>query len=337
MPSNIYTEIEKEYEKKRQIAIDNANYKKKKIYESNPKLQELEFEKNMLALKITKTILLSDSLTKQIEEENMNSKIQEIEKKITKQLEKLGHSKSDFEPIYECNICKDTGKISEDGTVKYCSCFIQKIINEMYKQYNMSSLNEENFYTFDYSFYSDVPNKEKYGIDRSPLDNIKWVRKMSEDFVKNINNSSQKNLLFVGNTGLGKTFLANCIANELIKKGKTVIYQTAPLLMDKVMDYKFNFEKKNSENNMYNRLFDVDLLIIDDLGTETMSNTKFTELFNIINTRLLENKKMIISTNLNLKELYNFYDERVVSRILGNFIACKFIGEDIRIKKRRLG
>ena len=87
---------------------------------------------------------------------------------------------------------------------------------------------------------------------------------------------------------------------------------------------------------MYNKIFEVDLLIIDDLGTETMTNNKYTELFNIINTRLLSNKKIIISTNLKLNELFSRYDERIISRLIGEFKICKFVGEDIRLKKKRI-
>ena len=156
------------------------------------------------------------------------------------------------------------------------------------------------------------------------------------NFVNNIDLPEQKNLLFVGNTGLGKTFLANCIAKKVLEMGKTVVYQTAPVLMDKVIEYKFSYDKDIYEKEQYNKIFYVDLLIIDDLGTETMSNNKFTELFNIINTRLLNNKKILISTNLTLNELYQQYDERVMSRLIGNFTICKFVGDDIRLKKKKI-
>ncbi len=336
MSNYIYNQLEREYEIKRKQAESIVTFRKKKIYEENSDLQKLEEEKNIIALKITRNILLSDTITRQVEEENMNKKLSEIEKKIENILNKLGISKDFFEPQYECKICKDTGKIIENGMEKYCNCFTQRVINESYKQYNMLRLKEENFGTFDTCYYSSKTDKEKYGMTKSPLQNIENIKKISEIFIEKIDDNEQKNLLFVGNTGLGKTFIANCIANELIKAGKTVIYQTAPLLMDSIMEYKFNFDKKSSNKDNYQRLFDVDLLIIDDLGTETMSNNKFTELFNIINTRLLENRKIIISTNLNLQELYSVYDERVVSRILGGFIACKFIGDDIRIKRKRI-
>ena len=158
------------------------------------------------------------------------------------------------------------------------------------------------------------------------------------DLITDINNFddlNEKNLLFTGNTGLGKTFLSSCIANEILKKQKTVLYQTAPIMLDSIIDYRFG---KNS-TNIYNNILDVDLLIIDDLGTECINNMKFTELFNIINTRLLNqnNKatKTIISTNLSIQNLFNSYDERIVSRLIGNYNICRFYGEDLRFKLRK--
>ena len=134
----------------------------------------------------------------------------------------------------------------------------------------------------------------------------------------------------------GKSFLSSCIANELLKKGKTVLYQTAPIMLDTIIDYRF--DKNTSSKDIYDNLLNVDLLIIDDLGTESMNSLKFAELFNVINSRLLNSNnkktKTIISTNLSLQNLFSTYDERIVSRIVGNYNICYFFGDDIRFKKR---
>ena len=129
--------------------------------------------------------------------------------------------------------------------------------------------------------------------------------------------------------------MTNCIAAEILKKGKTVLYQTAPVLLENVINYKMS---KNKDNliNYYNSVLDSDLLIIDDLGTESQNSMKLSELFTIINTRLLNqnNKitKTIISTNLGIKEIFNFYEERIGSRIAGYYDIYYFFGDDIRFK-----
>ena len=134
----------------------------------------------------------------------------------------------------------------------------------------------------------------------------------------------------------GKTFMSNCIAQELLKKGKTVLYQTAPVLLESVIDYKMS-KQKNLNDNIYQAVLNVDLLIIDDLGTESLNSMKLSELFTILNTRILNlnNRitKTIISTNLNIKDIFNSYEERIGSRIAGYYNIYYFFGDDLRFKK----
>lgn len=134
----------------------------------------------------------------------------------------------------------------------------------------------------------------------------------------------------------GKTFMSNCIAQELLKSGKTVLYQTAPVLLESVIDYKMS-KQKNPKDNIYQSVLDVDLLIIDDLGTESLNSMKLSELFTILNTRILnlnhKTTKTIISTNLNIKDIFNSYEERIGSRIAGYYDIYYFFGDDLRFKK----
>lgn len=132
--------------------------------------------------------------------------------------------------------------------------------------------------------------------------------------------------------------MSNCIANSLLKKGKTVLYQTAPVLLESVIDYKIN-KQKNYDSNFYNSILESDLLIIDDLGTESLNSMKLSELFIILNTRLLNSNnkitKTIISTNLNINDIFKFYEERIGSRIVGYYDIYYFFGDDLRFKKTR--
>ena len=132
--------------------------------------------------------------------------------------------------------------------------------------------------------------------------------------------------------------MSNCIAKELLKKGKTVLYQTAPVLLESVIDYKMS-KSKNYLNNINKSVLETDLLIIDDLGTENLNSMKLSELFTIINTRILNlnNKitKTIISTNLNINEIFNNYEERIGSRIAGYYDIYYFFGDDLRFKKNQ--
>lgn len=130
--------------------------------------------------------------------------------------------------------------------------------------------------------------------------------------------------------------MSNCIAESLLKKGKNVLYQTAPVLLENVIDYKMN-KQKNLDSNFYNSILETDLLIIDDLGTENLNSMKLSELFIILNTRLLNSNnkvtKTIISTNLSINDIFKFYEERIGSRIVGNYDIYYFFGDDLRFKK----
>ena len=130
--------------------------------------------------------------------------------------------------------------------------------------------------------------------------------------------------------------MSNCIAKELLKKGKTVLYQTAPVLLESVIDYKMSKQKNYSEN-ILKSVLESDLLIIDDLGTESLNSMKLSELFNIINTRILNlNQKVtktIISTNLNIQDIFRNYEERIGSRIAGYYDIYCFFGDDLRFRR----
>lgn len=321
-----------EYERKRIQEENDLQYRKNKLYNSYPRLQEIDNELSSLAISTAKELIKKNN--KEILN-NLNTSIENLKNEKKDLLFSIGKDYSYLTPNYECPLCKDTGYITNNYETKMCNCLKQKLFNIEYNKSNFSNLENQNFSTFDSTVYSSIVDKVKFGSDKSPRENIEIIKQISLNFINNFDDLNEKNLLFTGNTGLGKTFLSSCIANEILKKQKTVLYQTAPIMLDSIIDYRFG---KNS-TNIYNNILDVDLLIIDDLGTECINNMKFTELFNIINTRLLNqnNKatKTIISTNLSIQNLFNSYDERIVSRLIGNYNICRFYGEDLRFKLRK--
>ena len=330
--SNIYLKtILREYEQKRLLAEQDLAVRKAELYSKQPRLKEIDEELGKYAISAAKLILSAD---KNSLSEFMNKKDSLNKEKILI-LKSLGKSYEYLQPVFECDICKDTGYIPSTFNNELCNCLKQEIFNLEFNKYNMGNLEQDTFENFNPNFYSDVADSEKYNSDISPKENILNIKKTAESFIANFNNPDEKNLLFRGPSGLGKTFLSNCIANELIKQKKTVMYQTAPVLLDEVIACRMN--RQDSNPNILKNILTADLLIIDDLGTESINSMKFTELFNIINTRLLNQNmkitKTIISTNFTLQEMYSVYDERIVSRIVGHYQVCKFFGDDIRFKK----
>lgn len=317
------------YEQKRLLAEKECEEKIENLYKNNTELSKIIDKINKTSINLSKSILFGETTKTDSLQKNLN-KLKEEKNTI---LNNLKIDYSFFEPNYECKKCNDTGYLVTDNNIM-CSCLRQKLIDLQYNKSNISNLERENFDVFNDTILSCTVDEKKYNSKISPRENINNIKKIALNFIQNFDNPEEKNLLFTGNTGLGKTFISNCIANEILKSGKTVLYQTAPIMLDAIIDYRFG----KTDNFIYNNILSADLLIIDDLGTENLNNLKFTELFNVINTRILNQNnhitKTIISTNLSLNNLYNTYDERIFSRLAGYYNICRFFGEDIRLLNR---
>ena len=320
-----------EYDKKRISAENLAQKNKEILYKKFPELSDIDKKLSSLAFSTIKEMTQNND--KELIEK-LNSDITILKNQKEKILKSIGKEAESIIPNYECKICNDTGYVFDGKSSKMCNCLKQKIYNIEYNKSNISNLEKQNFNNFNLNLYSNEISKDKYGSDISPRENIKLILDICKKFIANFDNPEEKNLLFRGRTGLGKTFLSSCIANELLSKGKTVLYQTSSVMLDTIINYHLG--KSNISSDIYDHLLDVDLLIIDDLGTEGINNMKLVELFNLLNTRLLNSKKVtktIISTNLSLQDIFDAYDERIVSRIIGYYNICYFFGDDIRFNK----
>jgi DNA replication protein DnaC len=230
---------------------------------------------------------------------------------------------------YQCSKCRDTGYINNEK----CNCFKQAIADLMYSDSNIKAiLANERFSKISFRYYSDDYVDEALGL--SPLSNMQKVVAGCKNFVKHFH-KNHDNLLLLGNTGVGKTFLANCIAKDLLDHGYTVIYLTAFRLFDILEKHKFGKDEDSSQtaSNQFDYILDCDLLIIDDLGTELNNAFTNSQLYLIINERLLKQKSTIISTNLSLPNINTNYGERIFSRIVSSYNVQRIIGEDIRLLK----
>ena len=290
--------------------------------EIEKKIPEItEFDKKMgklsveLALIAFKSILNKEDQIKRIKE-----KITELRVKKYELLVSNGYSINSLVHHYSCNKCKDTGFIGRDE----CTCYKQLLIDVYYRNSDLRAmLKVNNFDTFRMDNYS---QKRENDARESPRNNMEKNVTKSWWFINNFSESNE-NLLFYGNSGTGKTFLSHCIAKELLDKGFLVIYRTAEELIQNLRQVRF-------ENNykLEDLILNCDLLIIDDLGTEQINDFSKTELFNLLNRKLLKGKKMLVSTNYTIEGLSKTYSERITSRLFGNFNLCKFFGDDIRVK-----
>lgn len=281
------------------------------VYNRIPQLRDIE---DMMA-DVSANNIMEMLLNKNGSSEATKAKLAELEAKRIDLLKANGYSPDYLVPEYECLDCKDTGFI--DGSP--CHCFKQRAMDVCYDQYTQKNIMEnQNFSSFDFSLFTGADlntMREAYNISRAFCDNFDY---------------DGGNILFSGTTGTGKTFLSNCIGHELLNKGKSVLYFTAFGLFE-VFEKKV-FAHDIDVSDIHDMIFDCELLIIDDLGTEMANSFSASQLYHCLNERLLRKRSTIISTNLTIREIADRYSERVSSRIIADYKPVVLGGKDLRIE-----
>lgn len=322
-----YKHLIRTYDQKRLEATKQQANRQEQIYESIPSIEKIDTQMSNTGVKLAKMAFNPDSNTTEL-----IAKFQEENETLLKQKQELlasnGYPEDYLDLQHDCKKCNDTGYI---GT-EHCTCLSQSLINVAYEQSNLKDmLEDENFDTFDFGYYSEEVDK-RYGS--SPLKNMEDLYSICVHYVDKFDDLFQ-NILFHGNTGLGKTFLCNCIAKDLLDEGKTVLYLPAVQLFKLFENSRFHrSDMEDSSKEMLSTLLSVELLIIDDLGTEFITAFTGPELFNTLNTRILNKKPTIISTNLSPEELKEQYSDRIISRLFGNYEVLPVFGKDIRLLKK---
>ncbi len=319
-----YDEILREYHAKQIRNQRLAESRKKEVYKKNPRLKEIDDAVSTCSVIQARKLLNGHR-------EALNSLHEEIngyrEEKLLI-LKEMGYTEDYFIPDYDCSDCKDSGFVKGQR----CHCFKQRAIDLVYTQSNIKSiLKEENFQTFSYKYYSEIEINPATGL--TSLETMKKAVAECRRFIEEFDNKFL-NLFLYGDTGVGKTFLSNCVAKELLDTGHSVIYFTAFQLFDIFEKNTFRNDRDSDIIAAHQNIFDCDLLIIDDLGTEMPNSFTISQLFLCINERILRKKSTIISTNLPIKQMAQIYSERTFSRISSNYIMLKLFGDDIRIQKK---
>ncbi len=317
-----YDAIMRTYEQKQLHNHRQLEQRYAEVYQKLPELKELNDTISSLSIGQARRLLEGDDTALA----ELKNQIKELSEEAEAMLVAGGFPVDYLELQCECADCKDTGYI---GNQK-CHCFQRIIIDMLYEQSNLKHiLQKENFDTFSFSYYS--PNYIDPETGYSSLDTIQNAYEESRKFVDTFGNEF-RNLFFYGDPGVGKTFLSNCVAKELIDKSYSVVYLSSFQLFDTLTKGKFDKDEQSEKINKH--LLNCDLLIIDDLGTELVNSLTVSQLFLCLNERLLHRKSTIISTNLSLDSIVDIYSERIFSRITSNYTMLKLTGDDIRIKKK---
>lgn len=299
-------------------------------YRLSPELEALDRQQVSGSVQRIKAAIEKNGATST---ENVTIPTEGYRAKRAKLLTDVGLSEDYLEMQYQCPLCRDTGYV--EG--KRCKCFQAAYINLLYRDSALrGALDRENFDSFSYDYYANDIQDPLTGL--TPYQNIKTAVATAKDFIAQFDASAEdcRNLIVLGNTGVGKTFLTNCIARELINAGYGVVYLSANELLSILEDYKFRRNTAADTDSVYERYttaLESDLLIIDDLGTEQVNNFSVTQLFNLLNTRQLRRRSTIISTNLSMQNIKQTYSERIFSRIASSYDLIRLFGEDIRLKK----
>lgn len=263
------------------------------------------------------------------EDFDLTEQIKRLSKERAALLEANGYPADYLEPHYDCPVCRDTGYVGSEK----CACFRKASVDLLYTQSNIRDILEtENFQHFSFDFYA--PDFIDSASGMSALEAARFAYDRSWALINNFD-VSPDNLLLYGDTGVGKTYFTHCIAKELLDRSFFVLYFTSFDLFDLLS--RNAFQKDAESADLASFIYDCDLLIIDDLGTELTNSFVCSQLFCCINERIMNKKSTIISTNLTMEDFLNTYSERIFSRVSSNYTMVKLIGNDIRIQKRLLG
>ena len=318
-----YDEIMRGYNKRQLKAYEDAANRKKKIYDQIPRLRELDRLIASTSVSRAKSYINGDARALC----GLEKDIANFSREKADILSGLGLPPDYFDPIYTCPECQDTGYIRGQK----CHCLRQAEADYIYSQSNIKEvLAKDNFDTFTYQYYSDKMIDPQSGLSARKLAEAAVAK--CQHFISSFK-EQPSNLILYGNTGTGKTFLTNCVARELLNAGCSVIYFSAFQLFDILAKHVFD---KTKSSNDYRNIYECDLLIIDDLGTEVPNALTISQFFQCLNERILRNRSTIISTNLELGNIADIYSERISSRITNSFTPIRLFGDDIRIMKKLL-
>ena len=327
--ANIMASAQRAFQEERDRREMNFARRAQEIYSRVPRVEEIDRE-----LRHTVGRLMIAAFEQEMDPEialrGLREKNLALQRERAELLVGAGYAYDVLDERVNCNNCGDSGYLS-DGSP--CRCLMAYYTREQNKRLSkLLDLGNQSFDTFSLDWY-DSETRGEYGV--SPLKNMEIVLEICSNYAHTFGPRSG-NLLFTGAPGLGKTFLSACIAREVSENGFSVVYDTAAHIFQQFESGKFGRENPYEEDpdREINRYLNCDLLIMDDLGTEMTTSFVQSAFYRIINDRLINRRKTILSTNLKPQELSARYGAAVGSRIEGEYQIMRFFGKDIRLQKR---
>lgn len=304
------TDVLAEYDRIRMQNKNEENRRKQEVYGKIPELKEVFEKKDALQLERIKSALSGNPMD--------TKEIMALREQANMLLVSAGYDPHYLDPVYTCSMCRDTGTL--DNAMR-CDCFNKRILEDKLQAAKLTD-NGISFEQFDISLFDDTPIEN----GRSQKDMILKIKKIAEKYSEMFPNCESMFILS-GATGLGKTYIAKCIMRRIIQQGHTAAFYTAYRL------FSLFHRDRLGESIDLSPIFEVPLLIIDDIGTEPMTRNVTKEyFFDLINERNDNGLHTMIVTNLTFHEIKERYGDRIHSRLMDKYASQKIIfkGRDIR-------
>ncbi|MBQ8409529.1 MAG: ATP-binding protein [Clostridia bacterium] len=310
-----YARIKQEYDGKYRRAEDDAKLRRAEVHAVCPEIKEIDHQ-----LASTGFSIFDASLRGEMAEiERAKKRNTQLLEQRASLLQKAGFASDYTEIRYECPACGDTGTVD----YKMCKCMIKKLVEAGLESSGMKDLiATQTFDSFDLSYYKG-----------DALNRMKTILSIVKDYADTYKAGTSGNILMMGNTGLGKTHLSSAMGGVIIEKGNDVYYTTATGMFSDFELNRFGNSANAEVTGETEKYYTCDLLIIDDLGTEVINQFTTSCLYNVINSRLNRKKSTVINTNFNRDEMRKKYQDRITSRIFGEYMVLPFAGTDIREMK----
>ena len=320
-----YEAIMREYDSIRYANAELLKIRVEEVFKKIPELKALEDEMITESAKLAKDSMYISDEAYAVAKEALDKKRTELAGKREELLLTNGYGRDYLSRIYNCSICKDTGFVNGNK----CECFKSMAARQIYANpvYMMADKTAD-FKHFREDYYKDNNPGCTNDAGKNALDAFSKLKHMADNF-----DTQARNFVIYGGVGVGKTFLASCLANALIKKGHSVVFLTAFRFFDIFEKYTFHRDDTDENTTIPSTepLFDCDLLVIDDIGTEVSNSFTTSKFFDCLNERILRNKATVISTNLNPALIKATYSDRIFSRLVGNYTLLTLVGEDARM------
>ena len=310
-----YARIKQEYDGKYLRAQESARLRRAEVHAKLPEVARIDAELSASGIRVFEASLKQDKAALDaIEAENVV-----LNKKRAALLVEAGYSADYTEVKYECDLCGDTGVVD----YRMCSCMREKLVIAGLESSGMYSLiKSQTFDNFKLDYYSG-----------EALTRMKTILDIAKSYAERFEAGKSGSIIMMGNTGLGKTHLSSAVGGIIAKKGNDVYYTGAVDMLADFEKERFGYDRSGEQTPETEKYFSCDLLIIDDLGTELINQFTTSSLYNLLNSRLVKGKATIINTNFSRDELRKKYQDRITSRIFGEYTVLPFLGTDIREKK----